>query len=1445
MHALFLAVLLLGGPAAAQANPCTNGSFERLAPNGFPADWAPVGQAVEVVAEARSGQRALRLLRTPDTKPRETGLNRAWKPHSGQRGAMIDRLKGGIEFWYKAISAAEGTRLTVQAIPMTSEPIEGTDSPRAIFDVPREHVGDGQWHRGRLKYDFTGDPKAKWVHFAARILGRKGEMLLDDFAYVEKVGPILRISRLRLDEDPKRPGERGTVSALIENVGDAPATDTRASLATPPELRATPAGPALGTIAPDARRPAAWTLDGRRARQGAIRLAVASGDVSATSTIAIAPRLVLASFGPTAPVAAVGERVALECVVRNDGNAILLGPAAHFALGDSKATDTLPDLPPGQARVARARFTPEAQAAECPASVALRAGNAADTPSQATTLAVGAATMLPSPAGRLRAVATDRYALLENSRVRLAFRRNAFGFGTGELCVRTPRGWRTVAWLLHLAPFTYQSEDGDFVSGSDGFLPETPQAETTPTTARLRFADAQRFLGGTRRTAVTLSLRKGHARILMDCELSCTAPMKVACLGGPLVYALDRDEAVFPGLEWLVGDEQSSSSLDIAPDHPDRDRSMPHPNKVTIPAIGIHGRGGTVGLLWDAHQKWDGQRDRPAPIFDSPDVRRGQRAHLAGLLAPAGPEFIRGDSPSQWRPYPLAANRPIRVRGMVFADGRAADPLAAVDEWLRIYGLPRPHPLPHGSYEVEIQFSMKAYLESLWDADTKQWWTSKGGPRVMSKLARPRAYIADLLLGALVSPDEAVRKACRERAEEVAALVNAEPRLDAMRFPGRFDLAIANPARAAGLLATMGDDGAWRFDADQPGRGPFVGKDYHELGPDNAVEVGTCARKAFEVLRYARIAGDAEAYRRMQKTLRLMETFRVPRAAQVWEVPVHTPDLLAAADAADAYIEAYRFSGDERWLRDAVTWARRGIPFIYLWNPPDKPWLLGASIPVFGATWYRGSWFGRPVQWNGLRYANALLKLAEYDRSKPWRRLAELIIRSAIRQQDPDGENVALWPDNISAIDGTKCRWVFAPRQIIRNILKLTGRDEDPQTTILRRKPFLRATRRVHITTTAKVSDAAWDGSLLTFKAAFPQGEEGCVLVTNITRPTAVTLDGKPLAERADVEKGAEPGWRYDDALAYLCIRVAPAATPSVIAAPTATPSVITAPTATPSVITAPTATPSVIAAPTATPSVIAAPAATPSVIAAPAATPSVILSEAKDLSGEATGTTKVGPDGGGNSRGRFFASLRSAQNDKGVGAAQNDRAMGPAQNDRGAGQNDRAGRRAHYGLKAALQARAVRVEGARHRRVSRLPALAERLDFSFARSTEGWMAAHDVADLAARDGALRGRATGNDPYVVRTLVRMKGDGCPVLLVRLRATAGRSAQFFWATEASPGFAEDRSLRFSIVADGRFHDYRLELAKHPQWAGRTITAVRLDPCDAPGRFAIALVRGTNQ
>ncbi|MCU0872487.1 MAG: hypothetical protein MUE50_09090, partial [Pirellulaceae bacterium] len=418
------------------------------------------------------------------------------------------------------------------------------------------------------------------------------------------------------------------------------------------------------------------------------------------------------------------------------------------------------------------------------------------------------------------------------------------------------------------------------------------------------------------------------------------------------------------------------------------------------------------------------------------------------------------------------------------------------------------------------------------------------------------------------------------------------------------------------------------------------------------------------------------------------------RAAQVWEIPVHTPDLLAAADAVDAFVEAYRVSGDRRWLDDATLWAKRGLPFIYLWNDAEKPYLVGASIPVFGATWYRGSWFGRPVQWNGLRYASALLRLSEHDDSFPWRKLAETVIRSAIHQQEPQGENVALWPDAISAIDGERSAWIFGPHEILMAVWKLLGRDQEPSTTIVGPRG-----RQVHVSTFGTVVSAAHQGTVISVDVSYPEGEQGVLLVANVTRPDAVFLDGRSLKERIDVEQGDESSWRYDAGNAYLAIRVA------------------------------------------------------------------------------RSGTSKI------------------------------------------------------------------RADGVTYRAVKRLPYLAERIAFEFDDSLDGWLPAHDISELVPQNGALFGRISGGDPYLLRPLLRVDGNRCQSLRLGLRVTAGSGGQLYWSTESSPGFDERKTVRFQVIPDGRFHEYRIDLGQEPAWKGQTITGLRLDPCNGAraGEFNVDYLR----
>jgi hypothetical protein len=391
-------------------------------------------------------------------------------------------------------------------------------------------------------------------------------------------------------------------------------------------------------------------------------------------------------------------------------------------------------------------------------------------------------------------------------------------------------------------------------------------------------------------------------------------------------------------------------------------------------------------------------------------------------------------------------------------------------------------------------------------------------------------------MAAALTADSLLKQRFTERALMAEKLGGFKPEWDDLGFTWGYPPdSLAGLARgAAALLDSMDEDGAWRFRTRVETQGVFKGMDYALLGPDLAAEVGTCARNAYEILRLARVTGDAELFRSGQQSLAFMRRFAVPRAAQVWECPVHSPDILAAADAIDAYLEAYRYSGDSSYRDEAILWAWRGLPFVYVWNPPGREMLRYASIAIYGGSWYNGSWIGQPVQWNGLRYAYALLKLAECDRSFPWRKIAEGITVSAMHQQDEQGPNVALWPDNFSAIDWTKCPWVFEPGAILKNVFKLIGHDIEPGTTVVSA-----GTNRLFLTGRARISGASWENAALRCTVEFPENDGGSLLIASIDRPSRVRLSGADLAVvSSDPARPGTPGWRYEAGQGWLVLKL-------------------------------------------------------------------------------------------------------------------------------------------------------------------------------------------------------------------------------------------------------------------------------------------------------------------
>jgi hypothetical protein len=723
--------------------------------------------------------------------------------------------------------------------------------------------------------------------------------------------------------------------------------------------------------------------------------------------------------------------------------------------------------------------------------------------------------------------------VLGNRHLRLVFPTNDFGYGVFAVDVCQSNRWVRMAVASELSYLVVKK--GAELSRRFVYADHVEPADLGPRGSRLQFTRSLDDGAGVRWDCRFSFVLSDDDRVNVVYEATPDKDGWLAHLQGPTLhvgegtFGASKDDALFCGLEWLVGDEVSSSSLDMRdPDY--YVRFVPHPNKITVPLMAFSKSNAALALYWDCLQKWDGTNDRPAAVFASPNFIEGQANHLMGLFLPSVPAGLGSNAlEAAAAPYPFKRQAPLRLEAWIAGVTPARQSLACLPRWFETFGVPDPAPIPRGSYLKEIEFSARAFLESLWVADERQWWTSKGAGDLLSPKGRPPQFAFQLRMIALMTKDEALAQRCNERAALAEKLGGPSPQWEDMGLTWADPLPHLAALGQAALehLDSMDPDGSWRFRTRVETNGVFKGMDYSLLGPDRAAEAGTCAANLYQVLRFARVTGDADVFKAAEKPLAFIEQFTVPRAAQVWECPVHSPDILAAADAVDAELEAYRCSGNAHYLEQAVRWAWTGLPFVYVWNPPGKPILRYASIAIFGGSWYGGSWIGQPVQWNGLRYAYALLKLADYDHSFPWRRVAEGLTVSALYQQDADGPNVALWPDNFSALTWLKCPWLFEPGQIAKNIYKILGRDIEPATTAVGA-----GDERFRITTRAQVSQAAWKDDVLSFRAQFPEGESGCVVVAGLERPARVLLNGSGLLQsRAD-------GWQYQDGYGLLVIRL-------------------------------------------------------------------------------------------------------------------------------------------------------------------------------------------------------------------------------------------------------------------------------------------------------------------
>ncbi len=469
-------------------------------------------------------------------------------------------------------------------------------------------------------------------------------------------------------------------------------------------------------------------------------------------------------------------------------------------------------------------------------------------------------------------------------------------------------------------------------------------------------------------------------------------------------FGTHKDQAMLAGLEYLC-DEPSSSKTDITT--PAHLRRIPDPVKVTFPLMAITEGGYYLGLVWEPSEKTN-------PLFDSPDRLMGAQAHLLAVTGPAvGPSRFEND-PAAYQSVGVTAHDALETTCTIIA-GQGRTVVPAVKHYVQMRGLPDV-PVVEGGFDGVVTLLSQGWLAS----DIRS-----GGlfrHAVWHDLFTPgqaadAAMFMDWLSTSLPQDDplaQNLRQARDQTLGEIPMNQAYTSSVSHVRFPsatlrfGKCDLLIKDSHnRALNALNAYTADGVQVY---QPGDTDFAATHF----ADHANGYG--AQNLVRILEGALVSMEPNL---VQEALALLDQQTVlydntvPRGAQTWEIPLHTPDILASAHLVKAYVYGHILSGRNDHLDQARYWAWTGVPFVYLGDPTDKPVGRYATIPVLGATHWVGSWFGRPVQWCGLVYASALHLLSEYDTKGPWQHIAKGITASGLQQCWPteDPSRQGLLPD--------------------------------------------------------------------------------------------------------------------------------------------------------------------------------------------------------------------------------------------------------------------------------------------------------------------------------------------------------------------------------------------------------------------------------------------------
>jgi hypothetical protein len=584
-------------------------------------------------------------------------------------------------------------------------------------------------------------------------------------------------------------------------------------------------------------------------------------------------------------------------------------------------------------------------------------------------------------------------------------------------------------------------------------------------------------------------------------------------------FGQHKDQGLFASVEYLC-DEPSSSEADIATQ--EHVRRVPDPVKITFPLMAITHGGNYIGVIWEPSEI-------VAATFDSPDRICDSGAHLMALSGPGVGDLRFENAFCAQVPLRLHANQPLKITAMIIG-GKGKSVVPAVRHYVALKGMPD-LPQFEGGLDAAADLLAHGWLDSKINEDGLFRHAVWGNNFPAGPAADAAAFIDWL---ANHTENENLRERLdKEKKLALSRIPPGQPFSSGVShehlptapliFGRTFDFVQQRRSQALDLLRTFDANGVKFY---RPGNTDYSKTHFAKHAN------GLSGQAMATILEAATLSADKEL---IDEALQLLDkqtslyAGTVPRGAQTWEVPLHTPDVLASAHMVKAYTLGYMISGKQEYLDQARYWAWTGVPFVYLHAPTSGRVGVYSTIAVLGATnWKAPLWIGLPVQWCGLVYGSALHLLNEFDPNGPWEKIANGITVTGLQMSWPrtDEQRQGLLPDSFDLRAQISQGPAINPGTVQAHLAELYGKG-----TIYDLKRLYHSGWFVHAPCT--ISDIREDSSSVTLTVDGWDNKQCYVLISGVqTEPSEILVN----PDKSHTDQSAETQYNREQKILLIAI---------------------------------------------------------------------------------------------------------------------------------------------------------------------------------------------------------------------------------------------------------------------------------------------------------------------